>query len=734
MPAPSSWASRSLLTGLAGAALLAPIEAASLEPLEGDLLWVSTTLLFGLGTAIALLLLAQERLVVVLRRQSDRPLLVAMIRSAGGLLAFIPVTAHLFEGAFASSLPGAAAAPYVLPALGYLGLVVVVWLGARLLEVGTAKVPLASLRRRRRVAGVALVLLAIAMELANRSLFRSEYPDIHTFLLMAACVSVGMALRLLVLAPAAGPGRRATLLLMLLMLAASANFAHCLNGGLQSPEARLAVATRGNHTRMLVRLVRGLSDRDGDGFAAILGGADCDDNDPAIHPDARELVGNDVDEDCDGYIASVDLTVARDEAEEARDEEVGQWIESEEVRAVRERLGAAPILLLSVDALRGDVLQDTPKNREDFPNLFALLDASTSFSYAFSPAAGTDLSVSSMLTGRIDPFSTVDTTLAEALADRGYRGYAVIPSEVLRYVGKTLITRGLTEHRRLVNDLHERDVGSYTTSHRTTQRGLEYLDRHLAGDDADAPIFLWLHYFDVHEHDEVEGHDRHLRSLTGDQPLPPGKEPKYRAMVGLVDRAVGDVITALRERDLWDRTIIVFASDHGESLGEDPRLPDNHGRVLYNPLTHIPLSIRLPGVPARRSEAPVTLVDVMPTLLSLAEAPLPGGLDGDTLLPHILPGAPDSLREAPRPLILNESDQHGVVLWPHKLLVRGDENITELFDLRRDFEERDNLAASSPDTVGELTQIYQAAPPVNLDRTSKGRRLRERAAARPDEP
>ncbi len=734
MSAPSTWASRSLLTGLAGAALLAPIEAASLAPLEGDLLWVSATLLLGLGTAISLLLLAQERLVTVLRRGRDRPLLTAMIRSAAGLLAFVPVTAHLFEGAFASSLPGAAAAPYVLPLLGYLGLVLVVWIGARLLEVGSASAALPVLRRRRRLAGLALLLLAAALELANRSLFRSEYPDIHTFLVMAACVSLGVALRLLLLAPDRGPGRRSALLLTALTLGASANFALCLSSGLQSPESRLAVATRGNHTRMLVRLVRGLSDRDGDGFAAILGGADCDDHDPAIHPDAREIVGNDVDEDCDGFVASVDMTVALEEAEEAREEEVGQWIERDEVRALRARLGAAPILLLSVDALRGDVLQDTPRNRADFPNLFELLDASTSFAYAFSPAAGTDLSVSSMLTGRVDPFSTVDVTLAEALAERGYRGYAVIPSEVLRYVGKTLITRGLADYRRLVNDLHQRDVGSYTTSHRTTQRGLEYLDRHLAGEHSAAPFFLWLHYFDVHEHDEVESRDRHLRALTGDEPLPPGKEPKYRAMVALVDRAVGDVITALRERDLWETTIIVFASDHGESLGEDPRLPDNHGRVLYNPLTHIPLSVRLPGAPPRRSEAPVTLVDVMPTLLSLAEAPLPEGLDGDTLLPHILPGAPDSLREAPRPLILNESDQHGVVLWPHKLLVRGDENITELFDLSRDFAERDNLAGIAPETVGELTQIYQAAPAVDLDRTSKGRRLRERAAARPDRP
>ncbi|MEZ4385946.1 MAG: hypothetical protein R3A79_31800, partial [Nannocystaceae bacterium] len=155
----------------------------------------------------------------------------------------------------------------------------------------------------------------------------------------------------------------------------------------------------------------------------------------------------------------------------------------------------------------------------------------------------------------------------------------------------------------------------------------------------------------------------------------------------------------------------------------------------YNALVHIPLAVRLPGVEPRRSDAPVTLVDVMPTLLSLSPepaAPAPAQLDGDTLLPHLVPGAPQALREATRPLILNESDQRGVVAWPYKLLIRGEENITELFDLSRDLGERDNLAADRPDKVGELLQLYQAAPAVDLDRTTKGRRLRERAAKRPE--
>jgi arylsulfatase A-like enzyme len=199
-------------------------------------------------------------------------------------------------------------------------------------------------------------------------------------------------------------------------------------------------------------------------------------------------------------------------------------------------------------------------------------------------------------------------------------------------------------------------------------------------------------------------------------------------MISLVDAQLGRLIDELTTRGLWDRTIVVFVSDHGEGLGEDPRLPDNHGRVLYNPLIHVPLAIRLPGQPGQRSDEPISVLDLTPTLLQLVGAALPIGVHGHSLLPHLLPGAPASLRGAVRPLVLNESEQYGVIVWPYKLMVRPGDNITEMYDLEEDFGEHNNLAEGAPRRVGELMQYYHAAPVVNLDRSSRGRRLRERAA------
>jgi hypothetical protein len=748
---PSRGVIAGLSVGLLGGLVLAPIEHRALVGGDVGVAWAAWSLLLGLGAAVGCVVALTEWLIARLR---PRPLLAAAIRAAGSLPFSIPVAAHLFEGAFASTLPGAALAPLWVPLLAWLGLTLVFWPGSRLLQyprpetVGRAPPRGAALPGfilRRRVIAVLFALATAAIEYVNRNFLRTEYPDVHTFLIVCAIGTAGLALWLgftrpwrydqAERRPSVAQGRALWLALLIsAVMGVAANLVACVQLGLRDPDGRFVVATQGMHTRLLARVVRGLVDRDGDGHSAALGGADCDDADAAVHPGAREVVGNEVDEDCDGYVAREDLAAALAQAEEVAVQRQGQWENEPAVREFLRRTRDMNVLLISVDALRADVLSDTPDNRAAFPRIFQLFDGSTVFARAFAPSAGTDLSLSGILTGKIDPFTKVEETLAEALRASGRVAHGVIPSEVLRYAGKTLLTRGLHSHDRLVNDAGQRDIGSYSTSSRTTSLGAAFLDRRedAAAQGAAAPFFLWLHYFDVHEHDEVELGDRNLRRfLGGGGETHLGKLQKYRAMLGLVDEQIGVMIDDLVRRGRWDETIVVFVSDHGEGLGEDRRLPDNHGRVLYNALVHVPLAIRIPGAPGRVVDDPVSVIDVTPTVLTLVGAPLPHGLDGRSLLPLLLPGAPEDLLSRSRPLVLNESEQYGVIAWPYKLLVRPGDNLTELYDLNSDFDERENLAESAPRRVGELMQYYHAAPHVELDRSSRGRRLRERNAAGP---
>jgi arylsulfatase A-like enzyme len=217
----------------------------------------------------------------------------------------------------------------------------------------------------------------------------------------------------------------------------------------------------------------------------------------------------------------------------------------------------------------------------------------------------------------------------------------------------------------------------------------------------------------------------------GPQELTPNGEldraARYRLLVRLVDQQIGAVMAALRERGLWDRTVVVLVSDHGEGLGEDPRLPDNHGRFLYNPLVHVPMAIRVPGFTPAVVTRPVSLIDVHPTLLELAGAEDPG-VDGESLVPHLFDDAPPELVLRTRPLPLNETDQFGVVMWPHKLLVRREDNVAEIYDLSTDFGESRDLSGGDPTLMQSLLAAYGTLSPVAIDRSSKGRRARDRLA------
>ncbi len=667
----------------------------------------AVALLAGLGLLIGAAIALSHWLV---DRAQLRGVRSAAVLAAPSILWAIPLGITLFQGSLASTLPGASWGHVWVPALVYALSTVAILVAERL----------ASGRRGRWLLTAALALTVVLIELANRTFFPSLYPQLHALLVVLSAAVAGLVLAALPLT--IWPWLEQVPRLVLAGAVAVATLVALLTG-LQSPSDRWTVSTEGTHLRHLSRIIRDAMDRDGDGFSPILGGGDCDDGDPATNPAAIEVAGNGRDEDCDGFDAA--MASQRQQPVRPRAEQLAEFLASAPARALLERGAQQSVLVLSIDALRADMLTDTAQNRRDFPHLMGFMDEAVAFDHAFSPAAGTDIALSSFVTGRVSPFGPIESTLIESMAESGRTTFAALPREVLRYVPKTLLTRGLTEQQTVVADRVQKDVADHVTAAETTSRGLRFLTR-----SADKPFFAWLHYFDVHEHLQLPIAPALLAEV--ESPGQSAVEQRYRALCRVVDKEIGRLLGELERRGTAEETIVVLMSDHGESLGDDPRLPRNHGLYVYNGLTHVPLAVRVPGVAPHHAREPVSLYDLAPTLLALVGAPPLAEVDGISLVPHFVPGAPTELVDEVRgPLVQNESEQWAVLEWPYKLLVRPRDNLVELYDLSSDWDEQQNLAAALPAVVSRLKQAYAAFPAVHLDRTREGRRWREQQARKP---
>ncbi len=166
----------------------------------------------------------------------------------------------------------------------------------------------------------------------------------------------------------------------------------------------------------------------------------------------------------------------------------------------------------------------------------------------------------------------------------------------------------------------------------------------------------------------------------------------YYALITYIDRKVGELIATLQEHNLWEDTVVVFSSDHGDMLCEKGMVQK---RIFYDPSSRVPLIARFPGDAHAGTvvRQPVNLIDLLPTFLDLAgvpdEARLP--LDGRSLLGLL--GGSDT---APRTTFAEMHVEDNPV--PCFMVRRGRFKLNlmvgvdaQLFDLETDPGEWDNL-------------------------------------------
>jgi arylsulfatase A-like enzyme len=402
---------------------------------------------------------------------------------------------------------------------------------------------------------------------------------------------------------------------------------------------------------------------------------------------------------------------------------------------------------LTVDTLRPDYLSANGYDRPTTPYLDGLIGESFYFDEAISPIARTTPALASLMTGAYPHTTGVRTLtdslrkeivpLAEIFRDAGYQTVAVVSNRLLP--PKRRLHRGF--------DVYDWK-GDTRTAVQTTQRSLELLEQL----DPARPAFVWVHYIDPHVpyHATRElaesfdpGYEGRFQHNFGWQPQPgqsrktfrpfPEELPKavathqnlledrvsehirrlYAADIRFLDDQVGRLIDQARAM-YGDSLVIVFAADHGESLGEHDYFFD-HGDYTYNAGLRIPLAIALPpSHPLQgsgRCRGWVSLVDVAPTLIDLLDLPLPEVLgrqiEGRSLVPCFEGGGLDTqpvFAESGHSFYFDHVDRRvrndvdgrfrAVILDGWKLVLTPflpDEEAWELFDLRQDPHEEENL-------------------------------------------
>ena len=546
----------------------------------------------------------------------------------------------------------------------------------------------ASVLRPSRLVGAAT--LAFVVSLGWATLAKNDalaevvgtWPPIFAFAFPATAFLLTTLFRKMPEARLGSPSlQRVAVTLALVALAGTADLLRFLD---HRPPVKAALLEHTLIFRPLALITQPMFDEDHDGYSGLLGGGDCNDENPAVYPGAAEIPLNGLDDDCfGGDAAGIDVA-----ADEASDDE------SDAPDYPRPDVLPRPNLIhITIDTLRADHLGAYGHVRETSPNLDALARRGLRFKWAFSQGAQTKVSIPSMFSGRYfseverspDSWATIwpeNLLVAERLADAGYH------------------TAGFPSHRfflplyGLNQGFHDWDLGlvekfgprivNVSTSTQTTDRVIDWFDAR--GVDT-GPYYVWIHYFDPHHwyqsHDDGED--------FGEK-----DEDRYDEEIRHTDKHVGRLLDHL-ERAGWLKSSYVFVQgDHGEGFGQHGYR--YHGQHLFNDQVRVPLIVAGPALPPRVVEHPVALVDLVPTFLDLAGIDRPLELPGFSVLPFA--SARTGYRRPPVYIEMirdsNHSDRRALIEWPWKYQLGITFNEVTLYDLSSDPDEQVDVLAANP--------------------------------------
>jgi len=385
------------------------------------------------------------------------------------------------------------------------------------------------------------------------------------------------------------------------------------------------------------------------------------------------------------------------------------------------------IILIIVDTLRPDHLGCYGYSKNTSPNIDEFAKESILYEKCFSHAPVTLSSVASIMTGFLPHetrvfdfttplFSSKINTLADRLKRKGYTTIAVIGNFVLKK------GRGFEQGFDVYDDrMPDRELVRRvpeTIAEKMTSKAIAYLKKRPEG-----KFFLYLHYQDPHgpytppspyntmfhkenaptrklpvndviiEENKITNYEK---AISGDGGIPFYQKlgdhrdyayyvSQYDGEIRYFDTHFKRLIDALKDLNLYNNSVIIFTSDHGEGMGEHDYY-FAHGKYLYNSLIHVPLIIKY-GKRSGRVKDFVQHIDLVPTILDAIHVKMDSTFRGKNLIKS-------TYREEE---ILSElHDEYVFIDKGMKLYYDISKNEYRLFDILKDPGEESNILGMAP--------------------------------------
>lgn len=387
------------------------------------------------------------------------------------------------------------------------------------------------------------------------------------------------------------------------------------------------------------------------------------------------------------------------------------------------------VVVIGLDTTRPDHLMSYGYHRPTSPEIQAFANESMVFEQAWAPAPRTRPSFRTATTGRRPLDAVGAMNIGEVLDEVGFETAGMVANVHLH--PRFGFDRGF--------DMWWLDTSA--KAHHQVDRALEWLEERREQD-----TYLFLHIMDPHllyvaprgyferfvETPDPDLPDRFTRGQVYrwmregqiDERRRAHIEARYDGEIAYTSAQLGRLFDGLDH--LGGRSLVILHSDHGEEFWEHGAF--EHNRSLYEELVHAVLMVRTPGGSPGRVNTPATLADIAPTLYDYLGLEQPPPSDGRSLRPLIEGSADADTESWKRPLPVGYlrygHERWGVVWQGHKYILHTHDGREELYDLRRDPGEQQNLAESS-----DLRPYHQALALAHGAPVGPGWRLRLRAPA-----